>query len=65
MSDPKTIYDLALHEHFFIGPPKDYIWVRRVPGGWLYIDDWNDKGLPTVVFVPYSDEFKPAETGRV
>jgi hypothetical protein len=54
----KTIYELKLHE---IIEAVEGLWVRRVPGGWIYTEPEPDSS----VFVPYTkhltgDEFDAA-----
>lgn len=49
--EKRNIYDLKLHEELFIEDNNESgVWVRRVPGGWLY--NYEDP-----VFVPFNDEF--------
>lgn len=48
--DMVTIYDLDLHDEAQI---SDVEYVKRVPGGWLYIDT----NLCTSTFVPFNNEF--------
>ena len=51
----KTIYGLDLHEEIKVG---DNLWVRRVPGGWLYSDTgMSDAGQ--CIFVPLNNEYQP------
>ncbi len=38
----------------------DFNRILRVPGGWIYSQDWNisePNAMTTSVFVPFSDEF--------
>ena len=53
-----NIYDLELNELTQI---DDYLWVRRVPGGWVYNEFYtsNDDVRGASVFVPYSEEGRP------
>lgn len=57
----KSIYELELHEQKWI---DNYTVVRRVPGGWVYIETHEDyEHRPnatntTVVFVSYDNEFQ-------
>jgi len=57
----KTIYELKLHELTSI---DNFTTVRRVPGGWIYVemmtDVVNNTGVTnsTSTFVPFSDEFQ-------
>lgn len=44
----KTIYDLELHEHIYVGDNT----VIRVAGGWIYIFKSSS------VFVPFDNEFQ-------
>jgi hypothetical protein len=53
MSKENTIYDLDLHEVFFLG---SVIKILRVPGGWIYKDNEGS------VFVPLHYEFQPKQT---
>jgi hypothetical protein len=48
------LYSLKLlqFEEFFIDHTKHY--VKRVPGGWIFYNN----NCTSMVFVPYSDEFK-------
>ena len=48
----KTIWNLKLHEKMNVG---EFVWVLRVPGGWLY--GWGED----TTFVPYSEEMKPID----
>ena len=52
-----NIYDMNLHERKNI---DSHTTVLRVPGGWLYLTEFNALGDYQCVttFVPYSDEFK-------
>ena len=52
----KTIYDLNMHEEIEKEPE---LYVRRVPGGWIYTDTGfaDDQS----VFVPYNEEFKESK----
>ena len=54
----KSIYDLALHEVTV----KGVYTIIRVAGGWIYqrIDVVAGGKIPSMVFVPYSDEFNAA-----
>ena len=51
----KSIYDLELHEPTI----KGVYTIIRVPGGWIYqrTDVVAGGKIPSMVFVPYSDEF--------
>ena len=51
----KSIYDLELHEPTI----KGVYTIIRVPGGWIYqrVDVVAGGKIPSMVFVPYSDEF--------
>ena len=56
----KTIYDLALHETLAVkNRYNEELGGTRVPGGW--VERW---GKTAGVFVPYSSEFKFADTAR-
>ena len=55
MAEPKSVYDLKLHEVVQIsGNEPNCTKVMRVPGGWVYRMD-RDK-ITSCVFVPH-DEF--------
>ena len=45
-----TIYELNLHEEIQISETE---YIKRVPGGWLYIDS----ALCTSTFVPFNNEY--------
>jgi len=64
MANEKSIYDLALHEAIAIQEAGDSILMcMRVPGGWLY--DMAVRNIRTqIIFVPYNDEFKPANRSQ-
>lgn len=51
--DVKTIYNMALHEDLRV---DQYVYVLRVPGGWVYQNYLNDS--MSSVFVPFSNEFQ-------
>jgi len=55
--DVKNIYTLELHEELQL--PDSYLWVRRVAGGWLYMNYEDDKITST--FVPFHNEFMVEE----
>jgi hypothetical protein len=61
MSKIPDIYTMALHDEIHLGK---FLTIRRVPGGWLYIDSTYagpDGYALTSSFVPYpeNEEFHP------
>jgi len=59
MANEKTIWDLKLHEETNIDTDEE-VYIRRVPGGWIYMVVWGTTGV-SGVFVPLSEDLKPTE----
>jgi len=51
-----TLHEMKLGEEICLYP----YWVIRVPGGWIF--KRGSVGTPSLVFVPYSTEFKQYNT---
>lgn len=59
MSSEKTIYTLTLHETLVISEKQQYMtYVRRVPGGWIYVIRNYNNCNTTSTFVPFNNEFQ-------
>ena len=50
-----SIYLMKLHEETKI---TDFLFVIRVPGGWIYLMREVDYSLEHSIFVPYHNEFQ-------
>ena len=61
MAEPKSIYDLELHETTSV-PGDQYLTITRVPGGWIYLWCWQDDDGTESCVVPFDNEFM--EGGR-
>lgn len=51
-SNPKTIYDLDLHEVIVVEDSSLFTTVMAVDGGWIYRSLDKGNGLLSAVFVP-------------
>ena len=57
------LYELKLHETLSL---EDHSLIRRVPGGWLYVEfvesiAAGEGHFLSPAFVPFNDEFKQSE----
>jgi hypothetical protein len=52
----ENIYDMKLHDEISL---NSFVTIRRVPGGWLYIDfsSCSPNSSVTSTFVPSNSEF--------
>ncbi len=51
----KCIYKMKLHECFTID--KNIV-ITRVAGGWIYEYHNQNENIPSLVFVPFNNEFQ-------
>ena len=61
MKKEKTIYDLKLHESISLN--SNHLEIKRVAGGWLYIEsyEYQDNMALTSCFIPFDNEFQKSE----
>jgi hypothetical protein len=58
---PDKLYSLKLHEEYYPGTSESGWMIKRVAGGWLYIYHRLDQGQMNTVFVPFNNEYQPAD----
>jgi len=54
----QKIYNMELHDEITFDLYERW-WIKRVPGGWLYI--YCNEFSNSLAFVPYNEEFKQGE----
>jgi hypothetical protein len=54
----KDIYKMRLHEQLRI---TDHLYIRRVPGGWIYTEYNPNSEAENAVFVPFDNGFQSRE----
>jgi len=54
-TEAEELYAMALHH--IVPFDSGLLFVRRVPGGWIYMDIGEDRDPRCATFVPYNEEF--------